>query len=72
MEIDFVAHSGGDRVYYQVAASILDASTYQREISPLKKVADHYPKYMVTMDDVGMGENGIKQINILDFLLEQL
>ncbi|MBT9153484.1 MAG: hypothetical protein DDT37_00616 [Firmicutes bacterium] len=72
LEIDFVAHSGGDRVYYQVAASILDASTYQREISPLKKVADHYPKYMVTMDDVGMGENGIKQINILDFLLEQL
>ncbi|HQD39457.1 MAG: ATP-binding protein [Firmicutes bacterium] len=69
--IDFVAHSGGDRVYYQVAASILDPSAYQREIRPLKKIADHYPKYILTMDEISMGEDGIKQRNILDFLLEQ-
>lgn len=69
-EIDFVAMSGGDRVYYQVAASILDPSTFAREIAPLKAVDDHYPKYILSMDEMPMGEDGIKQKNIVDFLLE--
>ena len=43
-EIDFVATSGVDRVYYQVAASVLDPTTFEREIAPLRKVGDHYPK----------------------------
>lgn len=68
-EIDFVAGRGGDRIYCQVSASILDAQTFEREIAPLKMVNDHYPKYIVTMDEVPMGEDGIKQVNIVDFLL---
>ncbi len=71
LEIDFVADSGGDRVYYQVSASILDPGTYAREIAPLKKVNDHYPKYIISMDEVSMGEDGIKQINVIDFLLRK-
>lgn len=70
-EIDFVAGKGSDRVYYQVAASILDEQTYQREIAPLKMVHDHYPKYIVTMDEVPMGEDGIRQVNVVEFLLEE-
>jgi predicted AAA+ superfamily ATPase len=70
-EIDFIAASGGDKVYYQVAASILDPATFKREITPLKKVADHYPKFILSMDEVPMGEDGIKQENIVDFLLEK-
>lgn len=68
-EIDFVAGKGSDRIYYQVAASILDEQTYQREIAPLKMVHDHYPKYIVTMDEVPMGEDGIRQVNVVEFLL---
>lgn len=68
-EIDFVAGKGSDRTYYQVAASILDEQTYQREIAPLKMVHDHYPKYIVTMDEVPVGEDGIRQVNVVDFLL---
>lgn len=68
-EIDFVAVKGSDRVYYQVAASILDEQTFRREIAPLKMVDDHYPKYIVSMDEVPMGEDGIKQVNVVDFLL---
>lgn len=68
-EIDFVAGKGDDRIYYQVAASILDEQTYEREITPLKMVKNHYPKYIVTMDEVPMGEDGIRQINVIDFLL---
>ncbi len=59
------------RVYYQVAASILDPTTFEREIAPLKKVADHYPKFILSMDELPMGEDGIKQVNIVDFLLEK-
>lgn len=69
-EIDFVAGRGGDRVYYQVSASVLDTQTFEREIAPFKMVNDHYPKYIVTMDEVPIEENGIKQVNIIDFLLQ--
>lgn len=71
LEVDFVAEKAGDRIYYQVSASVLDPSTFKREIEPLKKINDHYPKFMITMDEVPMGEDGIKQINIIDFLLEK-
>lgn len=59
------------RKQYQVSVSVLDPTMYEREIRPLKKVADHYPKYIITMDEIPMGEDGIKQINIIDFLLNQ-
>lgn len=69
MEVDFVAEKGEDRIYYQVAASIMDETTYEREFKALKSILDHYPKYVLTMDTLPMGEDGIKQINIVDFLL---
>ena len=72
LEIDFVAERGGDRAYYQVSASILDSQTYQRELAPLKAVKDHYPKYIVTMDEIPMSEDGIKQINAMAFLLGEI
>lgn len=68
-EIDFFVEKGDDKAYYQVCASILDPQTYQREIAPLRAVRDHYPKYIVTMDEVPMEEDGIRQINVVEFLL---
>jgi len=70
-EIDFVATIGGDRIYYQVSASIIDPTTFAREIAPLKKVADHYPKYIISMDELPMSNDGINQVNIVDFLLQR-
>lgn len=70
LEIDFVAQMGAERIYYQVSASILDKATYEREMEPLKKTADHYPKYIITMDEISMCDDGIRQMNIIDFLLE--
>ena len=63
--------AGGDRIYYQVTASILDPTTYEREIASLKSVNDHYPKFILSMDEIPMGEDGIRQKNIMDFLLEK-
>ena len=70
-EIDFIAETGGDKIYYQVSASVLDPATFAREIEPLKKANDHYPKFILSMDEMPMGEDGIKQVNIVDFLLEK-
>lgn len=71
LEIDFVAESGGDRIYYQVAASVLDPDTFAREIAPLQKISDHYPKFILSLDEISMGQDGIKQLNIIDFLLQK-
>ena len=71
LEVDFVAESGDERIYYQVSASVLDPATYDREFRPLKRIHDNYPKYVLSMDDLPMGEDGIRQMNIIDFLLEQ-
>lgn len=70
LEVDFIAQKDDERIYYQVAATVLDPSTFQREFRPLKKIGDHYPKYVLTMDEFPMGEDGINQVNIIDFLLE--
>jgi predicted AAA+ superfamily ATPase len=70
-EIDFVAEGGDGTEYYQVSQSVLDPKTLDRELSSLKAVSDHNPKYLLTMDPLPVNShNGIKQINILDWLLE--
>lgn len=70
LEIDFVAEIGGEKIYYQVSASVLDPVTFEREITPLKRVNDNYPKFIITMDEIPMNEDGIKIINIVDFLMK--
>ena len=45
--------------------------TFAREIAPLKKVNDYYPRYILSMDEIPMNEDGIKQLNIVDFLLSR-
>ena len=69
-EIDFVATSGNQKIYYQVAASVLDPVTFKREFEPLLAIKDHYPKYVLTMDEIPAGQEGVLQMNIVDFLLE--
>ncbi|GAB1476440.1 hypothetical protein MASR2M70_12740 [Bacillota bacterium] len=70
-EIDFVATMGRDKIYYQVAASVMDPATFDREFQPLTKIRDHHPKYVLTMDDLPSGLDGINQVNIIDFLLDK-
>ena len=71
LEVDFVAESGGERIYFQVSASVLDPNTFAREIMPLQKIQDNYPKYIITMDEIPITKDGIKQVNIIDFLLQE-
>lgn len=70
-EVDFVASDMVGRSYYQVSASVLDSRTLERELSPLKKIPDNYPKLLLTLDEIGTGSNyeGIRHVNLLHWLL---
>ena len=70
-EIDFIAERNGNKEYYQVSASILDPATFAREIDPLKKTDDHYPKFILSMDEISMSQDGIRQMNIVEFLMKE-
>ena len=71
-EVDFVAFKGADTEYYQVALSVLDEQTLKRELGALESVADHNPKFLITLDPFPVtSHNGIKQINALDWLLQK-
>ena len=70
-EVDFVAQKQGILTYIQVTASMLDSTTFAREIKPLTSIKDNYEKIILTMDKLTLGNyNGIKVINLLDWLLE--
>lgn len=71
-EVDFIAIGSQGEEYYQVAYTVIDAdgSTLKRELSSLDAIRDHNPKYLLTMDFTPLtSHNGIKQINVLDWLL---
>ena len=70
-EIDFVAKMPHRLEYYQVSYSVMEDTTLRRELSPLEKLDDNYPKYLLTMDVLHKTDNhnGIEQKNVLDWLL---
>ena len=71
LEIDFVTVNMQEVAYYQVAATVRDQATLERELQPLKMLKDHFPKTILTLDaDPVSYHNGIKQQNVLDWLLE--
>ena len=68
-EIDFITVNDADTAYYQVALTVRDETTLRRELAPLNAIADHYPKYLLTLDDdPPVSHNGIKQLYALDWL----
>ncbi len=64
-----MAKQGKDTLYIQVSYLLASEDTVQREFSVLEKIPDNYPKYVVTMDEIDRGRNGIKHVHIRDFLL---
>lgn len=71
LEIDFVAENQEGIRYFQVAATVRESNTLERELRPLKKLNDSYPKHVLTLDDdTPKNDEGIRVYNALDFLLE--
>ena len=67
-EIDFVAVKRDERIYVQVCRRLPEES--DREVANLLEIKDHYPKYVVTLDELAAGNvNGVKIVHLADFLL---
>lgn len=69
-EIDFVAVRREERIYVQVCRKLPEES--DREIANLLEIKDHFPKYLVTMDELAGGNiDGVKIVHLADFLLSE-
>lgn len=69
-EIDFVAMNENGLTYFQVAATVRDETALVRELRPLQKISDNYPKFVLTLDDDPIADYaGVRRVNALDFLL---
>jgi len=70
LEIDFIAERHNEKIYVQVAYQMSSEKTISREFAPLLMVKDHYPKYVVSMDE-NFKDNieGVKHVYLGDFIL---
>ncbi len=69
-EVDFVVKKDDRYQYFQVTASLLDPATFEREITPLKNIRDNYPKTILTLDRMTLGNyDGIEVCHAVDWLL---
>ena len=69
-EIDFVAVRRDERIYVQVCRRLPEES--DREVANLLEIKDHYPKYVVTLDELAAGNiNGVKIVHMANFLLSE-
>lgn len=67
-EIDFVVKKQNQILYIQVAESVKDSATLERELSAFKNINDSYPRILITMDkSLNEDYNGVRNINALDF-----
>ncbi len=67
-EIDFIAIHKDEKIYVQVCVQIPENSNH--ELGNLMEIRDHYPKYVVTLNEMDVGiENGIRIVHLRDFLL---
>ncbi|MBQ8944298.1 MAG: ATP-binding protein [Clostridia bacterium] len=68
LECDFIARKNNDYCYAQVAMTIAERSTEDREYASLEKIKDNYPKYLFTLDPLLQRRNGIIHKNLADFM----
>ena len=69
MVVDFVAQNQSGNTYIQVAASVRDETTLNRELRSLRAIKDNYPKLLLTLDeDPDTDYDGILRTNALDWL----
>lgn len=70
-EVDFVAMKDGGIEYYQVSQTTLEEHVLKRELAPLRKIQDNYPKYLLTLDELfgEMNYEGIQKKNVLTWMI---
>lgn len=69
-EIDFVAKKNSETKYIQVSYILDDEKTIEREFNVFKYIKDDNPKYLITLDQRNFSTEDVKQINVIDFLMD--
>ncbi len=68
-EIDFICEKQGEKLYIQVCYLLASEETIEREFGAYYNIRDNYPKYVLSLDEFNMSRDGIKHLNIIDFLI---
>lgn len=68
-EIDFVIKKDGNTKYIQVSYELNSPEVIEREFGAFKTISDHYPKYVISLDQEDYSQDGVKHINLIDFLM---
>jgi len=73
LEVDFVVRDEkGYTKYIQVAYTVKEEKTLERELAPFMKISDFNERLLLTMDHEIHTHNGIKQLNVIDWLLDNI
>lgn len=70
LEVDFVCKKNDETIYIQVSYLLASEDTKEREFSVLENIKDNYPKYVLSTDEFDMSRNGIKHVNLIEFLIK--
>ena len=69
-EIDFIAKKFEKQIYVQVAYTLDSKKVIEREFGAYKNIDDNFPKYVISLDKENFSQNGIKHVNIINWLLK--
>lgn len=67
-EVDFVCNKADRKIYIQVTYLLSGKKTVKREFGSLRAIGDDYEKYVLSMDNLDFSNTGIKHMNIIEFL----
>lgn len=67
-EVDFVCNKADRKIYIQVTYLLSSKETVKREFGSLRAIGDDYEKYVLSMDNLDFSNAGIKHMNIIEFL----
>lgn len=70
-EVDFIAERGGEKFYIQAAYLMENEATIEREFGAYEAIRDNYPKYVISYDDWTADREGIRHLNLIDFLTDE-
>jgi hypothetical protein len=68
LKCDFIVRKSTNYYYAQVAMTIMDERTKEREYKPFNYIKDNYPKYLFTLDQLLQSQDGINNLNLVEFI----
>lgn len=68
-EVDFIAINSKEKIYIQVTESMISEDVRKRELKPLTRIDDNYEKIILSLDNINESYDGIKAVNLINWLL---